>query len=139
MRTIGSPSGEFVELDSGQLVRADALASFSSVSPPGDLEPGERWVDVELGSQILVAHEGITPVFATLVSTGRPWRGHETPRGEFRVWIKMATSTMDQLGDPDAVDRCCLRGAASRRRILAPPRTGFVLAPRALWIAARIQ
>jgi len=105
VRTGAPPSDAYVELDSGQYVREDALTSFSVAAPPADLASGERWVDVELDSQILVAYEGVTPVFATLVSTGRPWRDRETPRGEFRVWIKMATSTMDQLEDPDATDR----------------------------------
>ena len=33
--------------------------------PPGDLAPGEKWVDVNLSTQSLVAFEGDKPVYAT--------------------------------------------------------------------------
>jgi lipoprotein-anchoring transpeptidase ErfK/SrfK len=83
----------------GRDVRRPALAQA-----PSSARPGERWIDVDLGSQTLVAWEGETPVFATLVSTGKGREGTDnaTPKGEFRIWVKLASSNMDNLEDEDA-------------------------------------
>jgi hypothetical protein len=69
-------------------------------APPKDLGPAERWVDVNLGQQNLVAFEGDKPVFATLISTGRhddedPAKDHSTRPGEFRIREKHISATMD--------------------------------------------
>ncbi|MFO0562042.1 MAG: L,D-transpeptidase [Polyangiales bacterium] len=72
----------------------------SSAAPmPADLRANERWVDVDTQSQVLVAYEGTRPVYFTLVSSGR--RGFETRRGEFRAWVKLATTDMSNADDPD--------------------------------------
>ena len=67
--------------------------------PPKGLAPGERWIDVNLGQQSLVAFEGDKPVFATIVSTGRhdddPAKDHSTRPGEFRIREKHIAATMD--------------------------------------------
>src|SRR5262249_21177831 len=39
-------------------------------APPSDLAEGEKWIDVDLTRQTLVAFEGRRPVFATLISSG---------------------------------------------------------------------
>ncbi len=76
------------------------LAHPTLSAPPAEVSsPGERWIDVELETQTLVAYEGPTPVFATLVSTGRGARGTDTatPPGVHRIWVKLLSSTMDNL------------------------------------------
>jgi hypothetical protein len=71
----------------------------STAAPmPVDLRPNERWVDVDTQSQVLVAYEGTRPVYFTLISSGRP--GFETRRGEFRAWVKLATTDMSNADDP---------------------------------------
>lgn len=72
--------------------------------PPAEARPGERWLDVDLARQTLVAYIGHTPVFATLVSTGRGAVGTETatPPGVYRVWVKLRSSDMDNLEDTEA-------------------------------------
>ncbi len=72
--------------------------------PPASLRPNERWIDVDLASQTLVAFEGDRPVFATLVSTGKGKEGTDTatPRGESRIWVKLTSSNMDNLEDEEA-------------------------------------
>ncbi|MCU0681404.1 MAG: L,D-transpeptidase [Polyangiaceae bacterium] len=67
---------------------------------PGWAEKGERWLDVNVTKQTLVAYEGTRPVFATLVSTGEAGLGdpettRSTKRGIFRVYAKYRTTTMD--------------------------------------------
>jgi hypothetical protein len=68
--------------------------------PPADLAPGEKWIDVNLTTQTLVAFEGTKPVFATLVSTGRrdehdESKNHPTPAGRYRIREKHVSTTMD--------------------------------------------
>lgn len=60
---------------------------------------GERWIDVNITKQVLVAYDGTKPVYATLVSTGEDGLsegGHkQTVKGIFRVHTKFITTTMD--------------------------------------------
>ncbi|GAB4202297.1 MAG: hypothetical protein OHK0013_15410 [Sandaracinaceae bacterium] len=83
------------------VVRARDVIRTTSEPPPAELREGERWIDVDLTTQTLVAYEGSRPVFATLVSTGRASPGHETPVGVHRIWVKLAEDTMDDLDVTD--------------------------------------
>jgi hypothetical protein len=60
--------------------------------PPRGIGPSERWIDVDLDEQVLVAYEGTTAVFATLVSTGS--YKHKTPLGLFRIRAKKLHTDM---------------------------------------------
>jgi lipoprotein-anchoring transpeptidase ErfK/SrfK len=63
-----------------------------SPRPPGVAE-GERWINVNLSTQTLVAYEGDVPVFETLVSSGLPqW---PTVTGQFRTYAKYESQTMN--------------------------------------------
>jgi lipoprotein-anchoring transpeptidase ErfK/SrfK len=79
-----------------------------TLSPPPDEIGGtateERWIDIELASQTLVAYEGVRPVYATLVSTGRGAVGSEsaTPPGVHRIWVKLLSTNMGNLQNEDA-------------------------------------
>jgi len=66
---------------------------------PADVAPDEKWIDIDLTRQALVAFEGTRPVFATLVSAGRrnpADKEHDfrTPTGTFRIREKHVTTTM---------------------------------------------
>jgi hypothetical protein len=68
--------------------------------PPSDLLPGEKWIDVNLSTQSLVAFEGDKPVYATIISSGRhddndPKKDHRTKMGTFRIREKHISATMD--------------------------------------------
>jgi lipoprotein-anchoring transpeptidase ErfK/SrfK len=80
------------------------LAHPLRMSPPDDAQPGERWIDVDLKSQTLVAYEGETPLFSTLLSTGIGAQGTDTatPRGMHRLWVKLASTDMGNLDRDDA-------------------------------------
>jgi len=61
---------------------------------------GERWFDVNVSKQTLVAYEGTRAVFATLISTGEagledPEHTKSTKRGIFRIHTKHVSTTMD--------------------------------------------
>ena len=53
----------------------------------------ERWVEVDLSEQKLYAWEGDKLFLETSVSTGLP--GTPTPKGEFRIWIKLRATKME--------------------------------------------
>jgi len=73
-------------------------------APPPEARPGEPWIDVDLGRQVLVAYEGHKPVFATLVSTGigQASAPTATPVGVHRIWVKLRTTDMTNLEDREA-------------------------------------
>jgi lipoprotein-anchoring transpeptidase ErfK/SrfK len=67
---------------------------------PADIGEHEKWIDVDLTRQQLVAFEGRRPVFATLISSGRknpddPEHNYATPPGVYRIREKHVTATMD--------------------------------------------
>lgn len=60
---------------------------------PAGVGPGDKWIDVNLTQQTLVAYEGDMPVFDSLVSSGL-WN-HPTVTGQFRVYLRFTSQTMD--------------------------------------------
>jgi hypothetical protein len=98
---VASTRGAWVELRGGGWMQRAALARPERVSPPEGVGPHERWLDVDVEQQILVAYEGSTPVFATLVSTGRQANESKTPLGAFQIWAKLDYSDMDDLERTD--------------------------------------
>ncbi len=79
-------------------VRVSDLRVAEPRPVPKDLGGIDRWIDVDLSKQLLVAYEGERPVFATLVSTGRKGPKEEpfdTPTGTFRIVTKHISSSMD--------------------------------------------
>jgi lipoprotein-anchoring transpeptidase ErfK/SrfK len=82
----------------GQLIRTSDVRLADQQSMPQGLEPYERWIDVSLPKQLLVAYEGARPVYVTLVSTGRKGSEEEpffTPPGRYRIRSKHVSTTMD--------------------------------------------
>ncbi|MCP3139120.1 L,D-transpeptidase family protein [Pyxidicoccus xibeiensis] len=77
------------------VAREDLHVAWFTPAPPG-VEPGDRWLDVDLDAQVLVAYEGERPVYATLISSGKA--GTDTPEGLFRIWIKFAEADMTGNG-----------------------------------------
>lgn len=69
----------------------DVAAAFQKPLPPG-LRKGEKWLDVDLEQQTLVAYEEHRPVFATAVSTGK--EGYSTKSGVFRIYWKVGQTDM---------------------------------------------
>jgi len=106
-----SPGGVMVRVsDDGAppaWIRAKDLVRPTLSPPPDDIggpKTQERWIDVELATQVLVAYEGTRPVYATLVSTGRGAAGTDTatPVGAHRIWVKLLATNMGNLQNEDA-------------------------------------
>jgi len=95
----------FARISDDEWLRGHDLRHPTVGALPEGVATDERWLDVELASQTLVAYEGARPVYATIVSTGKgKTRGHpfETPKGLHRVWVKLQTAVMDNLEDEGA-------------------------------------
>lgn len=92
---------EYYEDADGRLLRAYAVGVAQTIDRPAGIGPQEHWVHVDLSEQVLVAYAGDTPVFTTLVSTGK--EEGMTPVGVFRVQSKyVATSMRDQPVEEEA-------------------------------------
>jgi L,D-transpeptidase catalytic domain len=90
----------YYETDEGWWLRDIDSTITEPGPPPKDLAPGEKWIDVNLTRQSLVAFEGDKAVFATIISSGRhndddPAKDHRTRAGDFRVREKHIAATMD--------------------------------------------
>jgi len=86
--------------DGRWLRRTDLRVASAPKELPWFARRARRWIDVSIENQTLVAWEGDTPVYATLVSTGkdsleRPRGPTSTPRGTFRIVQKHVTTSMD--------------------------------------------
>ena len=98
---IAATKGRWAELRGGGWMRLSDLAHAQRTEPPEGIGPTDRWIDVDVDRQVLVAYEGETPVFATLVSTGRNTKQSETPLGTFRIWVKLDYTDMDDIERTD--------------------------------------
>jgi hypothetical protein len=89
----------------------DATVAEAAAKLPTGVPPGRKWIEVSITRGTLVAYEGLTPVYATLISPGRggvPVPGHDavenstTPLGTYNVTFKDRAVTMspDRPGSP---------------------------------------
>ncbi len=105
LEVVGKGRKRFVRFDEGAyLAWGDVRISTFAPTPKG-VEPGEKWIDVDTDAQIMTAYEGSTPVYVTLISSGR-YGGSRTVKGEYRIWAKVSAIAMDntdeELEEPPA-------------------------------------
>lgn len=60
---------------------------------PFGVGDNDKWIDINLSTQSLVAFEGDRAVFSTLISSGLPQ--YATVTGQFRIWLRYRNQTMD--------------------------------------------
>jgi lipoprotein-anchoring transpeptidase ErfK/SrfK len=80
-KEIPDPEG----LESSDLYLEESAVSSSQAGP-------ERWIDVNLTTQMLTAYEGDTAVLYSLISSGM-WQ-FPTVTGQFHTWLKYETQNM---------------------------------------------
>lgn len=79
-------------VDEGAWVHSGLIGRVKSAGRPQGVGADERWIEVDLSQQVLMAHQGDEMVYATLVATGLPrWR---TVEGLFRIWVKAQSAKM---------------------------------------------
>jgi hypothetical protein len=90
---------QYRETTDGWWMRAADSTLTEPGPPPADLGPNDKWIDINLTRQTLVAFEGARPVYATAISTGKKGetkdKDHSTVQGTFRVREKHIAATMD--------------------------------------------
>jgi hypothetical protein len=93
----------YVRVGDAEWMLARDLVQPRVAPPPEGAGANERWIDVDVASQTLVAYEGTRPVYATLVSTGRGAAGTDsaTPAGTHRIWVKLVASDMGNAARDD--------------------------------------
>ena len=107
-RTTGGLS--YLETAAGDWLRDENLVRVDRFTQrPGWVKPGRTWIHVSILKQSMVAYEGDTPVYVTLVSTGADGLGdpkttHSTVRGQFLIHTKHVTATMDSDETGDEFD-----------------------------------
>src|SRR5207245_1457560 len=67
--TIPSPPASTPEQPAQWVLASDVNEVRPRAAPEG-VNPVGRWIDVDVGEQVLVAYEGERPVYATLTATG---------------------------------------------------------------------
>ena len=83
----------------GEWIWAADVRVFSPLAAPKYVTKGERWIDVDLDNQILVAFEGDLPVYATMISSGA--KDAPTETGIYRMWLKQSEADMKGLNGED--------------------------------------
>jgi lipoprotein-anchoring transpeptidase ErfK/SrfK len=104
-RTLKVGTNVYRETAEGWWMRSGDGTYTEPGPPPQGLLPGEKWIDVNLTRQTLVAFEGDKPVYATMVSSGKKAKDpndkvhdHQTIQGSFRIREKHISTTMDGDG-----------------------------------------
>lgn len=72
------------------------LAALSQPSNVLGVSTGEKWIDIDLTAQRLVAHEGSSVIYDFPISSGLPWT--PTVTGEFYIWAKLKSQRMTGPG-----------------------------------------
>jgi hypothetical protein len=98
-------TGVYRETAEGWWMKATESTYTHPGPPPSGLGDGEKWIDVNLSRQSLVAFEGTVPVYATLVASGKKaadpsdkLHDRQTVQGAFRIREKHVSMTMDGDG-----------------------------------------
>lgn len=118
----------FYERKDGAWVRHKDITLLQTRSELPEFATGtQKWVDVSVITGTLVAYEGATPVYATLVSVGRDRLGEaessaSTARGTFRVVEKHVTRRRSQSDDVALLDAPWAMKLESGQWLTASPR-----------------
>jgi lipoprotein-anchoring transpeptidase ErfK/SrfK len=90
----------YYHVGGGLYVKRGDVRRVDRQDPPTIVKsPGEKWIDIDIGKQVITAYEGETPVYVGLISSGRERESLEfkTPRGIHAIQSKHVTGTMDNL------------------------------------------
>lgn len=96
-------SGQRLAIPDGPSTSSTNSTSSQTPAPPaGHGTAGEKWIDVNLSTQTLVAYEGQTPVYRAVVSTGTS--RYPTVVGTYRIYVKYRSARMRGSYGADSYD-----------------------------------
>ena len=96
---------EYVHSASGYLARREDVRVARQRRRPPQVGAEDRWVHFDLQEQVMVAYQGDSPVYATLISSGK--EGYDTPTGLYFIytkWISHRMVGMDEKDGPYDID-----------------------------------
>lgn len=86
---------------------SSTLIQARAATMPAQVAKGEKWLDLDLSRQTLVAYQGDSPIYFTLMSSGLSGSGgekSETPIGQWRIYSKEKSSDMGGAPHNDPTD-----------------------------------
>jgi lipoprotein-anchoring transpeptidase ErfK/SrfK len=93
---------KYYQTKDGLWIKAGHIRVTEPGPQPEGLGAGERWIDINLSEQTVVAFEGDRPLYASLISSGKESsvkaKDHRTPSGAWRIRVKHVADTMDGDG-----------------------------------------
>lgn len=97
--TVEVDTWRWYQIGVDQWIEQRRVAKVLPVERPAEINTN-RWVSVDLYEQVLIAYDGETPVFATLISSGLPQ--YSTREGIFNVYVRYPRTIMSGLaGRPE--------------------------------------
>lgn len=79
------------QIGGGQWIHQYDVAKITPITRPAEVDT-DKWVGIDLYEQTLIAYEGETPVFATLISSGlKDWGTNE---GLFHIYLRYPRTDM---------------------------------------------
>lgn len=89
--TVEIDGHNWYQVGENQWVHQFDVAKVLPIEAPEDVNT-DKWVSIDLYEQVIIAYEGDTPVFSTLISSGLPqWSTNE---GTFNVYLRRQRTTM---------------------------------------------
>jgi lipoprotein-anchoring transpeptidase ErfK/SrfK len=85
-------TGGFVRVGEGQWIDRKSVRIARTRPRPEATDAHAKWIDVDRDEQLMIAYNGDTPVFATLISSGR--RKKDTPPAIYRIRSKSSITKM---------------------------------------------
>ena len=82
---------KYYRIKPGWILARRVISAWPTKPPPGTKEC-EKWIEIVVAQQSLVAYEGTEPVYMTMVSSGD--KRHPTKYGIFRIWWKKSQTDM---------------------------------------------
>lgn len=82
---------EWYQIGENQWVKQTQVARVLPVERTEEIDT-ERWISIDLFEQVMIAYEGATPIFATLISSGLA--GWDTNEGLFHVYVRYQRTIM---------------------------------------------
>jgi hypothetical protein len=86
----------WVSVHVGKVNPRESVVSWEYELNPENLSFEGRWINVNLGQQLLTAYDGSTPIMQFLISSGTA--STPTVTGQFRIWVKLSTTDMNGPG-----------------------------------------
>ncbi len=82
----------YYRVKEGWILARRVLSAWPAKFLPPGLGKCEKWIEVNISMQTLVAYEGREPVYVAPISSGK--KNHPTKYGIFRIWLKRAYGDM---------------------------------------------